>query len=360
LASTYRKQGIPVILGGIHVTMNPDEAMPRADAVVIGEAELTWPRLIQDFRRSSLQKIYRADTLADFKSTPLPRRELLKHKKYRIPWVVQASKGCQYECEFCALPPYAGSKPRYRNVEDVIDEIAQLPGKTILFADDNIYSSREFAAELFNQLIPLRKRWVAESTWHIAFDEEVLSLAAKSGCIGLFIGLDSVNRQHKMRKIPRVNDIEGHHIRAVHRVREKGIVVMAGFVFGLDNDDTTVFSRSLRVILESGADVAHFNALTPYPGTPIFNRLSKEGRIIKWDWSKYHTPNVCFEPKNMSVEQLKAGTLWAQNKFFSRRNILRTSFSTVRKLGWAKGLITLGLNFSLKEGARKEAARAGQ
>ena len=239
----------------------------------------------------------------------------------------------------------------------MIREISQMPGRMILFLDDNIYSNPEFAAELFQQMIPLGKRWVAESTWHIAFDEKALSLAGKSGCIGLFVGFDSVNRQYRMCKIPDTKDIEGHHIRVVHKIHKKGIAVMAGFVFGLDNDDTSVFGRSLRVVLESGADLANFNTLVPYPGTPIFERLKKEGRIIEWDWSKYLSPNVCFEPKNMSVEQLKEGTLWAQNKFFSRRNILQTAFSSIRKLGWAKGLITLGLNFSLKNGAKKEAAR---
>lgn len=357
LAAHYRRAGVPVVLGGIHVSLNPDEAMPHADAVVVGEAELTWPQLIEDFRRNALQRIYRADGLADFRSSPLPRRDLLRSSLYRLPGVVQTSKGCPHGCEFCSLPPVVGLKPRYRRVEDVIDEIRRMPARTICFADENLYSNRSFTAELLRRMIPLNRHWIAETTWHIARDDEVLSLARQSGCMGLYVGFDSVNQQHHIRKLPAAGDVERTYIQAIRNIQGQGIAVMAGFVFGLDSDDVGVFERSLRVILEGRADLANFNVALPYPGTPLFDRLKTEGRITEWDWSKYLNPHVCFEPKRMSAEQLRDGIAWAWSELYSAPNMVRTAISTVLKLGWATGLITLRANLTLKRDCRLEAAR---
>lgn len=360
LAARFRRGGVPVVLGGIHATLNPEEALAHADAVVVGEAELTWPLLLDDFSRGSLGRLYRADRLADFKSSPLPRRELLERDRYRLPGVIQTSKGCQHGCEFCSLPPVVGLKPRHRRVEDVVDEIRRLPDKTICFIDENIYSDRRFTADLLRRMLPLNRRWIAECTWHIARDDEVLSLARQSGCLGLFIGFDSVNQQHQLGKVPRVSDVERRYIQAIRSVHEQGIAVMAGFVFGLDSDDVSVFERSLRVILEGRADLANFNVALPYPGTPLFNRLSAEGRIIEWDWSKYLNPNVCFEPKRMTVEQLQEGIAWAWREIYSTPNMVKTAIRSVLKLGWAAGLISLMANLALKRDCKREAAMFGR
>jgi radical SAM superfamily enzyme YgiQ (UPF0313 family) len=356
LADRFRAEGRTVVLGGIHASLNSEESASHADAVVIGEAELTWPQLLRDFQQGQLKKVYRAAGLADLDSSPRIPRQLLSLKNYRMPWVVQASKGCPYGCEFCSLHCYVGRVPRYRRVESVRQEIEDIPAGRILFADDNLYADRNYALQLMTALLPLQKKWAAEASWHIAYDEEVLSLAKQSGCVGMFIGFDSINRQYKMEKVPDSDDVEGIYIRAIRNIQRHGIAVVAAFVFGLDQDDTTVFEKSLQVALKGGANLVNFSVLVPYPGTPIFHRLKAEGRIIEWDWTKYISPNVCFEPKRMTPAQLKAGILTVQKKFYSYSNILRSSLQTARRLGWAKGLFSFSLNVSQKRNWGKGAA----
>lgn len=346
LSSHYRSKGIPVVLGGIHVSLNPEEAQSHADSLVIGEAELTWSRLLQDFEQGKLKDRYYAGALADLNTSPQPRYDLLHNESYQIPGVVQASKGCPFGCEFCSLHTYVGHIPRFKNVEKVIDEIRTLSQDRILFADDNIYSNKTYTKKLFQALYPLKKRWVAESTWHLAYDEDILELAKQSGCAGLFIGFDSVNEQRMMKKVPSSGNPENTFIKAIQNIQKKGIAVVAAFVFGLDNDDESVFERSLQVALKGGANLVNFSVLVPYPGTPVFHRLKREGRITEWDWSKYISPNVCFEPTNMTAEKLLEGTLWAQKEFYSLSNIVKISYHAARKLGWAMGLLSLKLNLA--------------
>jgi len=349
LASYYRKKNVPVVLGGIHTSLNPEEATLHADTIVIGEAELTWRDLINDFRKGRIKKKYQAESLADLDATPVPRRDLLDDKNYQIPYVVQASKGCPYGCEFCSLHAYLGHRVRYRKVEKVISEIKRMPGSRFIFADDNIYCDRRYTKQLFKALASGQKMWAAESSWHIAFDEEILSLAKRGGCVGLFIGLDSINEQRMMRKVPKSNNIERTYIEAIKRIRDKGIGVVAAFVFGLDNDDQSVFERSLNVILKGGANLVNFSVLVPYPGTPIYSRLKREHRIIESDWAKYISPNVCFQPRHLSIENLTEGTLWAQKEFYSLSNIITSSIKASMKLGWAAGLLSLKLNLAQKK-----------
>ena len=356
LAALFRKKRVPVVLGGIHVSLNPEEALPHADAIVIGEAELTWPRFIEDFRRGRLNKIYQASGLADLNNTPVPRRDLINSENYQMPWVVQASKGCPYGCEFCALHCYVGNPPRFRRVGSVRKEIEEIPGERILFADDNLYSDRNFALNLIAAIRPLKKTWVAEASWQIAYDEEVLSLAKQSGCAGLFIGFDSINRQPMMKKVPAAEDVEGIYIRAIRNIQKKGLAVVAAFVFGLDQDGTDVFERSLDVVKKGGANLVNFSALVPYPGTPIFNRLKREGRLTEWDWSKYISPQVCFEPRKMTPDELRDGIFEAQRAFYSYPNILKISFQAARKLGWAMGMLSLSLNVAQKRNWGKGAS----
>jgi radical SAM superfamily enzyme YgiQ (UPF0313 family) len=346
LSRMYRSEGIPVVLGGIHVSLNPEEAIEHSDAIVIGEAELTWPRLIEEFRKGKLERVYRADRLADLDASPVPRRELLQARDYQIPCVVQASKGCPFGCEFCSLYAYVGYKPRFRSIDRVVEEIRTLPGEAILFADDNIYASQSYARQLFRALAPLKKRWVAEATWHIAFDDETLTLARESGCQGLFIGFDSVNRPHMARKIPRSGSVEETYIEATKNILDKGMAVVAAFVFGFDDDDSSVFARSFDVVRKGGANLVNFSVLVPYPGTPVFKRLSLEGRLTESDWSRYISPNVCFAPKKMSAEELYQGTLWAQKEFYSLGYVMRSAVRTARDLGWGTGLLSLRLNLA--------------
>ena len=348
IASRFRSRGIPVVLGGIHVSLNPDEALAHCDALAIGEAEQTWPALIADFRNGGLKQVYRASGLADLDLSPRPRRDLLRREDYQIPCVVQASKGCSFGCEFCSLHSFVGCPPRFRNIPAVIREITELPDDKLLFADDNLYANKRYTRELLSALIPLKKRWVAEATWHMAYDKEVLSLAKQSGCVGLFLGFDSINQQVMMRKVPRKH-VEAAYVRAIQNVHREGIAVVAAFVLGLDNDDPSVFERSLDVVLRGRANLVNFSALVPYPGTPMFRRLKAEGRITQWDWVKYISPNVCFEPKKMSAAKLREGTAWVQREFYALSNIVSISLRTFQDLGWGMSLLSLRLNLAQRK-----------
>jgi radical SAM superfamily enzyme YgiQ (UPF0313 family) len=345
LARTYRGRGVPVVLGGIHASLNPDEAAAHADAVVLGEAEGTWPRLIDDFRRHAMEPRYCASGLADLDRSPEPRRDLLRAGDYRIPWVVQGSKGCPFGCEFCSLHAYVGHRTRLRRVDRVVEEIRRMPGDAVLFADDNLYADRAWALDLFRAMRPAGKRWIAETTWHIAEDEEALDLACASGCVGLFVGIDSINQQHAMRKVPRQRADE-RYAGAIRAIQRRGIAVVAAFVFGLDGDGPDVFERSFSVIRDGGANLVNFSALVPYPGTPVFHRLRQEGRITEWDWSKYISPNVCFRPKRMSADELAAGTRWCQQEFYSLGNVVKGAVQAGYRLGWAMGILALKLNLA--------------
>ena len=349
LASKFRSQGVTVVLGGIHVSLNPEEALAFADAVVVGEAELSWRKLLEDYRVGQLKKLYRPSALAHLADSPIPRRDLLKTDLYRIPYLVQASKGCPYGCSFCSLHAYVGRVPRFRPVQSVIDELEALPSDSFLFADDNLYCDADYTTKLLQALAPLNRRWAAESTWHIAFDDEVLRLAKQSGCIGLFIGFDSINNRSTLRKVPPHGSVEHTYVDAIKRILGHGIAVVAAFVFGLDEDDESVFERSLRVVLDGGANLVNFSCLVPYPGTPIYSQLKREKRLIESDWSRYISPNVCFLPKKMSPRRLNEGVVWAQREFYSYHNIARTSLRAARQLGWGMGLFALQLNLAQRK-----------
>jgi len=348
LSGRFRSQGAKVVLGGIHVSLNTEEALPFADAVVVGEAELNWTRVLDDYQMEQLQKIYRPAAMADLSNTPIPRRDLLKTELYRIPYLVQASKGCPYGCNFCSLHAYVGKYPRYRPVESVIDELAELPSDNFLFADDNVYCDASYARKLFQGVAPLKKRWAAESTWHIAYDHETLKMAKESGCIGLFVGFDSINNRSTLKKVPSQGSVEEIYVNAIKNILDHGIAVVAAFVFGLEDDDKSVFERSLHVAMEGGANLVNFSCLVPYPGTPIYSQLQRESRIIENDWSKYISPNVCYIPQNMTPLQLHEGVRWAQQEFYSYKNIAKTSVRAAWQLGWGMGLFALKLNLAQK------------
>ena len=224
-----------------------------------------------------------------------------------------------------------------------------MPSNTFLFADDNLYCDSTYTKKLLLDLASVKKRWAAEATWHIGYDDEILTLAKKSGCIGLFIGFDSINNHHTLKKVPQNGNVEKVYKKAIQNILNHGIAVVAAFVFGLDEDDQSVFERSLRVAIDGGANLVNFSALVPYPGTPVYQKLKKENRIIENDWAKFISPNVCFKPKNMTPEQLYKGVLWAQKEFYSYQNIFKISLRATRQLGWAMGLFALKLNMAQKK-----------
>jgi radical SAM superfamily enzyme YgiQ (UPF0313 family) len=325
LADAFRKRGKPVVMGGIHPTVLPDEAALHADAVVIGEAEPVWGEVLADLARGSLQARYQSAEYWDMKGLPLPRRELLSRDRYLTVNVVQTARGCPNGCTFCSVWRVAGRRYRFRPVDEVIKEVKELSG-WIGFLDDNITGNPTRAKELFEALIPLKIRWVGQADLNMAKDPELLKLAVRSGCQALFVGLESVSQENlrMTHKAPNVGTDMAHAIATIHRA---GIEIIGSFVLGLDGDDKSVFAKTLKFAQRQKLAAAQFAVLTPFPGTVIHQQLELEGRIRDHDWSRYTMNSVVFRPKNMTPEELHEGRQWTYRTFYSLPSILARSLT---------------------------------
>ncbi|MBP7706179.1 MAG: B12-binding domain-containing radical SAM protein [Candidatus Aminicenantes bacterium] len=315
IAKAYRARGVPVVIGGIHATACPEEAAAEADAVVVGEAEDTWPRLIADLEAGRLRKFYRSTNEAPLRGLPVPRRDLLRARDYITVNTVQATRGCPFECEFCSMTALLGRGTRFRPVEEVVAEVAGLDGRIFVLNDDNVAQRNDCFKSLFERLIPLRKTWVGNASWNVSKDPEMMDLMARSGCTGVFVGFESLDLPANVAKAARSGSRAALYREAVRRLHGRGISVIGGFMFGFDGDDASVFDRTLAFALDSRVDAAQINILVPYPGTPLRARLEAEGRIVERDWSRYLTNHVCFEPRRMSREELFEGYLRVRERF---------------------------------------------
>lgn len=345
IADEFRRRGKTVIVGGYHPTFLPEEASTHADGVCVGEAEANIPEMIADFRAGRLKPIYR-NPAVDLKGLAIPDRSLIRQGSYVTRNAMQATRGCPYSCTFCSVAAFSRSSFRTRPVDEVAAEIETL-GRTVLFMDDNIIGNREYAMELFARLIPLRIQWASQCSIRLADDPELLDLAARSGCIGLFVGLESLSAGNikAWRKAPnRGRD----YARAIARLHAKGIAIYTGFVFGMDDDDASIFPRTLEFLHDARVDVLQSTILTPFPGTPLFDEMDRQGRITSRDWSHYDFGHVVFEPKHMSPRQLKTGMDWLSSHFYSRSALARRialSFSYLSPIVAAKFVAPLNIGY---------------
>lgn len=321
LSSYFRNRGQTVILGGPHVSALPAEALRYADSVIVGEGDHLWPQSLQDWKRHKLKPIYRNETPVALKGLPKPRWDLLSPKDYIIPQVVQASRGCPFACDFCSLrtvfPTY-----RTRPIREIIDEVEKIPYRNILFWDDNITGNPNWAKQLFRELEPLKKRWYGQSTITIAQNEELVYLAGKSGCSGLFIGLESFSPESLREAAKGFNHVlkYKHHIRLL---RDHGIGVISGIMFGFDGDTIDTFEATLEGSIKIGLAGIACSIVTPYPGTPLFERMNREKRLITYDWSRYTSDEAVFIPKNMTVQQLVEGHNWVGQNFYNYSSMFK-------------------------------------
>jgi radical SAM superfamily enzyme YgiQ (UPF0313 family) len=352
IADAYRGRGVPVVMGGFHVTAMPHEALRHADAVVVGEAETVWSKVIDDRRNGRLAGLYKATAFHDMVGLPHPRLDLLRRpRKYTVLQMVQMTRGCPYSCEFCSTSTFWGHRYRSRPVDEVVEEIRRLDRtKPVFFVDDDIAGLPDRARELFARLIPLRIRWASQAGLRIARDDALLDLAQESGCGLLFLGFETLERQNLAQARKNQNNPAAYE-QIVRKLHDRGIVVVAALVTGLDGDTREVFAGLDEFLRESKVDCPQVNILYPYPGTRIRERLLKEGRLTSDDWTNYVLAGVNYLPKRMTQQELHDGYRWLLHKQSSASAILsRAVRSLLSGRSWTATLaVNLGVRRSYKQ-----------
>ncbi|HVO30886.1 MAG TPA: radical SAM protein [bacterium] len=362
IASRFRARGVPVAMGGPHATLLPYEVAQHADVVVVGEAEPVWAAVLDEIERATSRpagmhaldgvpggtvevlangtRVYRCERPATLEGLPTARRDLIRHGGWNKWWATRgaiiATRGCPHRCDYCTIPvlyPQA-SRMRLRPIPEVVAEVAAIPDKGIVFWDDNIGAHARYAKDLFRALAPLEKWWTSQTTMASIRDDEFLELAAASGCKALFIGLESVSQQSLDGAAKGHNVVDGYR-RLLERCHSFGIAIQAGVIFGFASDTRDIFQQTVDALGAIGLDNATISLLVPYPGTPAFARLEREGRILDTDWRHYNgKTHVVFRPHGMTPDELMAGYEWAKTQFYSPRNIAARLAKSRTGLWW--------------------------
>jgi radical SAM superfamily enzyme YgiQ (UPF0313 family) len=326
IADELRTKGRTVVLGGVHPTLLPEEAARHADATVIGYAEETWPQLLRDFRRGELKERYFATTGRTLK-VPRAKREMLDRKKYATVNSIEATRGCPHKCEFCAVPAAWSGIYAHRPIEDVIAELETFDKPHALFIDLSPVEDVRYAKDLYRAMIPLNIQWVGLATTRITEDDELLRLAAQSGCRGLLIGFESVS-QASLNGVQKHFHHADRYAECVKKLHDHGIGIQGCFVFGFDTDDETVFERTVQFVDKVKIDLPRYAVMTPFPGTGAFKQLEAEGRLLHKNWSLYDVEHVVFEPKRMTPERLQEGLEWSWRQSYTWRSIVTRIFGS--------------------------------
>ncbi len=343
IADAYRRRGVKVVLGGIHPTALPEEALGHADAVVVSEAEDLWPRVVEDAKRGALQPIYRGP-LPDLGGRPNARRDLFRSKKY-IPFqVVQTMRGCPYPCEFCSVSTANGTTMRFRPADEVLAELRSL-GKLVMFADDNVMIHRKYSEDLFRRMAPLGKHWIGQCSLAAVKRIENVKLMAESGCKALFIGFESIDEE-TVRFTGKRQNRPSQYREVMEMLHDHGISTWGSFVFGFDTDDKEVFDRTAEFGIDMKLTMALYAILTPYPGTRLYRRLQSEGRLTDERWwlrRDHDAGSPYFTPTRMTREELREGWQHAWKKFYAPQAIWKR-WTVRQRSSWIQTLGFLPLN----------------
>ncbi|MCX6054768.1 MAG: radical SAM protein [Chloroflexi bacterium] len=337
IAAIYRNKGVPVVMGGIHCSMCPQEALTNVDAVVIGEAEGVWPKVINDLVSGKLKKVYKGD-YPSLKGMPTPRRDLF-NPGY-IFASIQTSRGCPMDCEFCSVTTFNGHRYRRRPTQDILDELKTIPQEMLFFVDDNIIGygqeSRDATLELFKGMVELKlnKLWFCQASLNFADDEEVLHWASKAGCKMVFLGLEAEDAGALKVVEKRLNLQKGvdSYSAAFESIHRAGIAVLGAFIFGLDGDTPQKLEQRGDYMIRNAVDVMQTTYLTPLPGTRLFDRYKNEDRLIYTnfpeDWTHYDMTDVVFRPEGMKTEELISGMHLANKKMYASPVLIRKAINT--------------------------------
>lgn len=322
IARRFREKNIKVVLGGIHATVLPDEAKLYADSVVVGEAENLWPKLLDDFRHNRLSPVYASQQEVDLKVSPIPRYELLGEKPCKIVWV-QATRGCPHDCSFCCASRVYGSKYRHKSIDQVINEIKKIrrikKHALIGFADDNLLCDKDYTCQLLEKVVDLKIKWIGQSDISIAYDNSLLKLIKKSGCVVLLIGFESIIEDN-LRGLDSSNWKLKHlenYVESIRAIQGNGIGIIGTFIVGFDNDDNSIFNKLADFIVDNHLAGAQIAALTPFPHTRVRKNLLSEGRVLNTPWENYTLYDVNIKPKKMSPHELERGILDTFKKVYS-------------------------------------------
>ncbi|MBW2561855.1 MAG: B12-binding domain-containing radical SAM protein [Deltaproteobacteria bacterium] len=361
IAQIYKEKGIPTVMGGIHVSMMPGEALLFCDTVVVGEAERIWPQVLEDFEAGHLQRQYHG-SWEDLDDLPEPRRDLLQKHHYR--WgSLLTSRGCPMNCSFCSVTAFNGRRFRRRPLDAVIEELKKIPQKMIVLTDDNIIGygqrDRDWADAFFSRIVEegIKKYFFTQASILFGEDRELIRMAAKAGLKIVFIGVESINPKtlKSYRKEQNFRELRhDRYLKLIHNIRKEGIAFLGAFVVGGDDDDRTIFHPTLEFIKSSGIDVLQISKPTPLPGTQLWNTLQKEGRILNQKfpeaWDDYRLTKLVFKPKQMSIEEVYEGFTYLRKIFYSRTETLKR---TVNTLLTTKSVIATLISYKFNASYRK-------
>jgi len=342
LAQKFRARGSKVVLGGIHPSVMPREAKEYADAVVVGEAEGLWPHILDDIENGTLKKVYR-NWQPDISDSPAPkyrrRRSFLGIPPYITP--VMFSRGCPNDCEFCSVHRIYGRNPRFLPVESVVRDIKVAGSKRLIFLDDNIGGIRSYAMDLFKAVEPLKVNWIGQASASMMLDDELFEAALRAGCVGLFVGVESIEPTASGKFSKSLASISLYE-EAIKRCRETGVLFHGSFIFGLDDQSPDVFEHTLDFLMRNRMPSISPNILTAYPGTFLFDRFIREDRLLHTNWSYFDHLTVSFRPKNMQPEELSEKYFDFRDEFYSLSSIWERAWAQVKMRQWLTLWVNLG------------------
>lgn len=343
IADHYRVRGSYVVLGGLHVTSLPEEAADHADSIFLGPGEDTWPEFLKDFRSGHPKKLYRSQ-IRTLLGAPKIRRDLIKRQLYLVPNSIVVSRGCPHSCDFCYKDAFfGGGKSFYtQTVDDALSEIERLPGRHLYFLDDHLFGNSRFAAALFDGMKGMGRLWQAAGTVKSILEPSLLEKAVDCGLRSLFVGFETLNPAN-LRQQNKYQNLNRDYTAAIRRLHNLGVMVNGSFVFGMDDDDESVFTRTVEWAIEQSIETATFHILTPYPGTALYQRMEAQGRMTSDNWDLFDTRHTVFRPARISAEALEEGYWRAYQDFYRWSSIGRGAwkktdwYGRLRHLAYAGG-----------------------